>query len=72
MQVIFAKLPAPKKHHAGNRNNEYIIKGKLQEKEEQIQTLIEKQERFEIVIQSLIDSGLLKPVDMKNNNNIIS
>ncbi len=39
----------------------FIIKGKLQEKDEQIKDLIKKQEQFEHVIQSLIDSGQLKP-----------
>jgi hypothetical protein len=42
-------------------DNEYIIKGKLQEKDEQIQGLVKKQEKFEQLIQSLIDSGQLKP-----------
>jgi len=48
----------------GQKNNQetLIIKGKLLEKDEQIQALIKKQEQFEIVIQSLIDSGQLKPV----------
>jgi hypothetical protein len=36
------------------------IEGK-QEKENQINALIRKQEKFEILIQSLIDSGQLKP-----------
>jgi len=36
------------------------IEGK-QEKEKQIETLIKKQEKFEVLIQSLIDSGQLKP-----------
>jgi hypothetical protein len=43
-------------------NNEYIIKGKLQEKDEQIQMLTKKQEKFEQLIQSLIQSGQLRPV----------
>ena len=42
-------------------DNEYIIRGKLQEKDEQIQGLVKKQEKFEQLIQSLIDSGQLKP-----------
>ena len=42
-------------------DNEYIIKGKLREKDEQIQGLVKKQERFEQLIQTLIDSGQLKP-----------
>src|SRR5215208_1638363 len=44
-----------------SRDNEYIIKAKLQEKENQIGALIKKQEQFEVLIQSLIDSGQLKP-----------
>jgi hypothetical protein len=38
-----------------------MIKAKLQEKENQIDALIRKQDRFELLIQSLIDSGQLKP-----------
>jgi hypothetical protein len=41
-------------------NNDYFLTAKLQEKEEQINLLIEKQEKFEGLIQSLIDSGQLK------------
>ncbi len=44
-----------------NKNSEYIIKGRLQEKDEQIKTLFKKQEQFDQVIQTLIDSGQLKP-----------
>jgi hypothetical protein len=44
-----------------SRDNEYLIKGKLQDKENQINALIRKQEKFEVLIQSLIDSGQLKP-----------
>jgi integrase len=44
-----------------SKDNDYIIKAKLQEKENQIDTLIKKQEQFEVLIQSLIDSGQLKP-----------
>src|SRR5439155_6570070 len=36
-------------------SNEYIIKAKLQEKDDQVQKLIKKQEHFEQLIQSLID-----------------
>ena len=43
------------------KDNEYIIRGKLQERDDQIQKLIKKQEHFEQMIQSLIDSGQLKP-----------
>ena len=44
-----------------SKDSEYIIKAKLQEKENQINALIKKQEQFEVLIQSLIDSGQLKP-----------
>jgi integrase len=44
-----------------SNDNEYIIKGKLHEKDEQINQLIKKQEKFELLIQSLIDGGQLKP-----------
>jgi hypothetical protein len=43
------------------KDNEYIIKGKLEEKEKQIELLISKQNQFEQLLQSLIDSGQLKP-----------
>ena len=43
-----------------SKDSEYIIKAKLQEKENQIDSLIKKQEQFEVLIQSLIDSGQLK------------
>lgn len=43
-----------------SKDNEYIIKGKLQERDEQIQKLMKKQEHFEEIIQSLIDSGQLQ------------
>ena len=35
---------------------------KLQEKDKQIEALTKKQEKFEQIIQSLIESGQLKPV----------
>ena len=44
-----------------SREENYVIRGKLQEKDDQINTLMKKQERFEILLQSLIDSGQLKP-----------
>lgn len=50
-----------------NQNNEYIIQSKLQDKDKQIEALIKKQERFEILIQSLIDSGQLKPTTIVSN-----
>jgi integrase len=37
------------------------ISAQLQEKDKQIQTMVKKQEQFEQLIQSLIDSGQLKP-----------
>ncbi|MGA9844987.1 MAG: hypothetical protein WBQ25_22005 [Nitrososphaeraceae archaeon] len=43
-------------------DNEYIIEGRLKEKDKQIQSLVKKQEEFERLIQSLIDSGQLKPM----------
>ena len=45
-----------------NKDNEYIIKGKLEEKEKQIEELTKKQKRFDALIQSLIDSGQVKPL----------
>jgi hypothetical protein len=48
-----------------SKDSEYIIKAELQEKDDQIQTLMRKQERFEHLIQSLIDSGQLKSVSNK-------
>jgi hypothetical protein len=41
-------------------DNENVIEGRLREKDVQIQALIKKQEKFELMIQSLIDSGQLK------------
>jgi hypothetical protein len=41
-------------------DNEYVIEARLREKEVQIQALIKKQEKFEHMIQSLIDSGQLE------------
>jgi hypothetical protein len=38
-----------------------------QEKDKQIEVLMEKQERFEQLIQSLIDSGQLKPTTNTKN-----
>ncbi len=45
-----------------SKDSDYIIKAKLQEKDDQIQTLMKNQERFEQLIQSLIDSEQLKPM----------
>jgi hypothetical protein len=44
-----------------NQEKDYVIKGKLVEKDEQISQLIAKQEKFEQLIHSLIESGQLKP-----------
>jgi hypothetical protein len=44
-----------------NEEKDYVIKGKLHEKDEQINQLIVKQEKFEQLIHSLIESGQLKP-----------
>ena len=43
-----------------NEDEDYIIKARLHEKDEQIKSLLQKQEKFEQMIQSLIDSGQLK------------
>jgi hypothetical protein len=43
------------------KDNEYIINGKLHEKDQQIAALMQKQNHFESMIQALIDSGHLKP-----------
>jgi hypothetical protein len=58
-KVVLQKQVAELKEKS--KDNEYIIKGKLQEKDKQIEALINKQERFEQLIQSLIDSGQLRP-----------
>jgi hypothetical protein len=41
-------------------DKEHIIEGRLREKDDQIRALTKKQEKFEQLIQSLIDSGQLK------------
>ncbi len=45
------------------QSDEYIIKTKFQEKDDQVQRLLMKQEQFEQMLQSLIDSGQLKPAN---------
>ena len=45
-----------------NEENDYVIKGKLHEKDEQITLLMKKQEKFEQLIHSLIESGQPKPL----------
>ena len=47
-----------------NMEKDYVIKGKLQEKDEQINVLIKKQEKFEQMIQRLIDKGHFKAVEI--------
>jgi hypothetical protein len=44
-----------------SKDDDNLIKAQLQEKDNQIHTLIKKQEQFEQLIQSLIDSGQVKP-----------
>jgi integrase len=44
-----------------SEDNKYLVNAKLSDKERQIEILIKKQEQFEVLIQSLIDSGQLKP-----------
>jgi hypothetical protein len=45
-----------------SKDNDYLVNAKLVEKEKQIDVLIRKQEKFEGIIQSLIESGQLKAV----------
>ena len=45
------------------KDNDYMIKAKFQDKDTKIDSLIRKQEQFELMIQSLIDSGQLKPTN---------
>ena len=47
--------------HDRSKDNDYVIKGKLEEKDKQIEELIIKQDKFEHLIHSLIDSGQLRP-----------
>ena len=51
-----------------NEDEKYIIKAKLQEKEEQINQLIKKQEKFEVLIQSLIENGQFSPIGKEEVN----
>jgi hypothetical protein len=44
---------------------EHTIQQKLTEKDKQIEEMIRKQEQFEQLIQSLIDSGQLRPSNIK-------
>ena len=43
------------------QDNDQMIKARLEEKDYQIESLRKKQEQFEQLIQSLVDSGQLKP-----------
>ena len=52
------------------KDNDYVVKAKLQEKEEQIEALTKKQEQFEQLIQSLIDSGQLQPTINRINKQV--
>jgi hypothetical protein len=49
-----------------NRDNEYIIRGKLEEKDKQIELLMKNQAKYDLLIQSFIDSGQLKPTNSRN------
>jgi hypothetical protein len=44
-----------------SKDNEYLVNAKLAEKEKQIEVLISKQNQFEQLLQSLVDSGQVKP-----------
>lgn len=44
-----------------SKETDYTIRGKLEERDMQIQALTKKQEHIEQLVQSLIDSGQLKP-----------
>jgi hypothetical protein len=44
-----------------NKYGEYLIKRKLQERDKQIESLMKRQEKTDSLIQSLIDSGQLRP-----------
>lgn len=45
-----------------SKENENIIQDRLAEKDREIQILIKKQEKYDALIQSFIDSGQLKPL----------
>jgi hypothetical protein len=46
-----------------SKENEYIIRGKIEEKDEQIKELRKRQEKTDLFIQSMIDSGQLKALN---------
>ncbi|MDP9197338.1 MAG: hypothetical protein M3O24_02095 [Thermoproteota archaeon] len=50
-----------------SKNSEYIIKGKLEEKDKQIEALTKKQEQIEQLVQTLIDSGQMAPIITKKD-----
>jgi integrase len=50
-----------------SEDNQYLVNAKMSEKEKQIGILIKKQEQFEVLIQSLIDSGQLKPTKIQES-----
>lgn len=45
-----------------SKDSEFIIKGRLEEKDKQIELLMRKQDKFEQLIQTLIDSGQAKAI----------
>jgi hypothetical protein len=51
-----------------SKESEYIIRGKLEERDKQIKELMKKQEKTELFIQSLIDSGQLKSKQRTKNS----
>ena len=51
-----------------SKESEYIIKGKLEERDKQIKELMKKQEKTDTFIQSLIDSGQLKSKQRTKNS----
>ena len=46
--------------HERSKDNEFIISRRLEEKDNQIEFLMKKQQKTDFFIQSLIDDGLLK------------
>lgn len=63
IQVDTLKLEKEIKELKGkSKDSEYGIDAKLLEKDKQISILAKKQEKFQQLIQSLIESGQLKPV----------
>jgi hypothetical protein len=52
---------------AKNETSESIINARLQEKDNLIQELVKKQDQFESLIQTFIDSGQLKPLRIQDS-----